>query len=782
MLGAKSAIVWGGILTVLCGLSAYQVAHHWQFHTDVLALLPHTQRDPAVQSLRQLAAGNVGRMALFLVGHDQAPTAQAATRQLGTWMANSPLFESVQWDYSRNQHAFFDLYFPLRYRILSPRIRRHLDTPGGYAALIQRLTQLLYQPSSSLVTPILEDDPLLFFPALAQDWGHPAAQLQLQDGLLSRQHEGRFYHVVSAQLAIDPLATHAQAQFETQWHDWVNSLHQTWPDLVVSSTSVVRFAAATQKTMIRDLTLISIGSLLGVAILTLATFRTLKHLLLGLLPIVLGIWSAVGISLWLFGNLHALTLTFGASLIGICIDYSFHYFAHHRVSSAWHAQQTMSRLLPALSLGALTTILSYLSLAFTPLVGLQQIAVFASCGILVSFATVVFWFPFLLPQAHPYVHHVPRLYIGAKHLFTFWTRFRRPLFVGCGVLLLGCLPGLLSLRIDDSPRALNALPQDLLEQDQLIRTVMGLPHSQTYLIVKGDSAEDALQTMEQLTQLLDGPTEPPAVEFGPVLTSFLPSLKQQHANLAAVQRLLAERQAITRGLVQLGLAEETIIQFFQTLTSPPDSMLSPDTWLQHEASVGLRFLWLSDPVSFHAPTSLLVQVLRVNDRSAFHATIRGFDDVHYVDQVADFSRVFAQYRRQALWLAAGAYVFIFGVLLWRYGKRGGLVIVPPLLATFITLSMLGYFGHAFHLMHTLALLLILGMGVDYTIFIAESPPDAGPTTVLALSLSALTTLLSFGLLSLSGQAVLQAIGVTTFIGIAAAVLLAPLAQYGRPAA
>jgi predicted exporter len=71
------------------------------------------------------------------------------------------------------------------------------------------------------------------------------------------------------------------------------------------------------------------------------------------------------------------------------------------------------------------------------------------------------------------------------------------------------------------------------------------------------------------------------------------------------------------------------------------------------------------------------------------------------------------------------------------------------------------------------------MGVDFTIFIAESPPDAGPTTLLALTLSALSTLLSFGLLSLSSQAVLQAIGLTVLIGITVALCLAPLAYEGQ---
>jgi len=779
MVGIKSSLAWCGIVAVLCGLSCYQVAYHWKLQTDVLALLPDEERDPTVQSLRQIASSSLGRTAFFLVGHAQEPAAHAATRTLAGWMAASPLFETVQWDYSGSQRAFFDLYFPLRYRVLSPSIRRQLNAPDGSLALVQRLKELLYQPTSSLMTRLLTEDPLLFFPSLAQDWGKQATQLQMHDGLLSVRRDGRLYHAITAHLAVDPFAAESQARFDAQWNEWVHTLQQTWPGLDVVGTSAIRFATVTQQTILRDIALISIGSMLGLTLLVLGTFQTLKHLVLALLPIAVGIWCAIGLSLWLFGSLHTLTLTFGASLIGICDDYSFHYFAYHRVTAPWQAWQTMRRLLPALSLGALTTVLSFLGLAFTPLVGLQQIAVFASCGIAVSFGTVIFWLPYLLQEAHPHAHLTPLLYCGAHRVFVLWHRFRRPLLVSYGIALLLCLPGLWSLRTSDSPRALNALPKEVLAQDQLIRDILNLPQSQTHLIVEGETAEDALQKLEQLTARLNTQADHPSVELGPVLTSFLPSLKQQKANLMAVQRLLDHQQFLTQELTQLGFAPETLEQFFQTLRSPADLVLRPEAWLRHDASLGLRHLWLGSTDATTAPTSILVQVIRVNDMPAFQGVLATLDGVHYVDQVADFTQLFKRYRQQALWLVGGAYLLIFAILVWYYGKRGGLILLPPLLATFVTVSVFGYLGQPLHLIHTLVLLLILGMGVDFTIFIAESPPDAGPTTLLALTLSALSTILSFGLLSLSGQAVLQAIGLTVLIGITGALVLAPLASYGQ---
>ena len=405
-------------------------------------------------------------------------------------------------------------------------------------------------------------------------------------------------------------------------------------------------------------------------------------------------------------------------------------------------------------------------------------AVFASCGILVSFGTVVLCFPSLMKEAHPRAHHRPPLYLGAQRVFALWNRFRKPLLLIYGLILLLCLPGLRMLHVSDSPQALNALPKALQAQDQSIRTIMGLPHSHTHLIVEGQTAEDALQKLEQLTMLLNAQADHPSVELGPVLTSFLPSLKQQRADLLATQHLLEHRQFITQELVQLGFAEETLAQFFQTLASPPDTWLHPEAWLQHDASLGMRHLWLGNTAHF-APASLLVQVVRVNNLPALQAILTTIGGVHYVDQVADFTRVFQQYRRQSVWLVGGAYLLIFVILLWYYGKRSILIMLPPVLAAVVTISVFGYLGYPFHLIHMFMLLLILGMGVDFTIFIVESSVEDGPTTLLALTLSTLSTLLSFGLLSLSGQAVLQAIGLTVLIGVTGALFLAPLAYYGQ---
>jgi predicted exporter len=95
------------------------------------------------------------------------------------------------------------------------------------------------------------------------------------------------------------------------------------------------------------------------------------------------------------------------------------------------------------------------------------------------------------------------------------------------------------------------------------------------------------------------------------------------------------------------------------------------------------------------------------------------------------------------------------------------------LASIAALALLGLAGQGLQLFHVLALMLLLGVGVDYGIFLQEEPSRRDPIAWLAVVLSALGTILSFGLLALSRTPALQAFGLTMLIGTATVWFLAP---------
>ncbi len=131
---------------------------------------------------------------------------------------------------------------------------------------------------------------------------------------------------------------------------------------------------------------------------------------------------------------------------------------------------------------------------------------------------------------------------------------------------------------------------------------------------------------------------------------------------------------------------------------------------------------------------------------------------------------------------------IGALLAWRYGfKKSLLLILPPVIAGCAGIAVTTLTGVPLNLFNLLALVLILGIGIDYTLFFAEQShsdtsanetinADHAQSTLLAISLSAATTLLSFGLLALSDTQAIHSFGITVLIGILVAWLLAPLSM------
>ena len=192
--------------------------------------------------------------------------------------------------------------------------------------------------------------------------------------------------------------------------------------------------------------------------------------------------------------------------------------------------------------------------------------------------------------------------------------------------------------------------------------------------------------------------------------------------------------------------------------------------MESPASFAQRDLWVGTTSRGVASVVMLNEVRDASGVLAITAS-----GVSYVDKVSDISQILRHYRTKAARLVALAYLAIFVFLVARYGVRLGVCAsVPSILAALSVFGVFGYAGFALNIFHMLGLLLVLGISVDYAIFFAESRASAGPT-LLAVALSGVTTLLSFGLLAWSETPFLHGFGSAVLIGICVAFLTAPIA-------
>jgi predicted exporter len=102
--------------------------------------------------------------------------------------------------------------------------------------------------------------------------------------------------------------------------------------------------------------------------------------------------------------------------------------------------------------------------------------------------------------------------------------------------------------------------------------------------------------------------------------------------------------------------------------------------------------------------------------------------------------------------------------------------LPAGLAVVLVPAFMAILGQPYTFFHAMAQVILLAIGTDYAIFCAEG---AGSTSLLAVWLAAITSLLSFGLLAFSRVPAVHGFGSAMLIGIILSAALAPLAHRAR---
>ncbi|MGS0742535.1 MMPL family transporter [Glaciimonas sp. GG7] len=446
--------------------------------------------------------------------------------------------------------------------------------------------------------------------------------------------------------------------------------------------------------------------------------------------------------------------------------------------------QLLRRLLPGLLLTLTAALIGYVGLAMTPFPGLRQMAVFSVLGLVFAWLTVIFWFPALV-QASTLKQTRFAAWLGASRRY--WPFFRLNRGTLLAAILFGAFvaTGLVRLQVNDDIRSLQTPPKALLDDQIKLSKILDAPTPVQFYLVRGESAEQVLQREEALRLRLEPLIAQHVISGYQAMSNWTPSLRTQTANRALVERALLGAVGPLKTLAtQLGEDDSWVAQMRARASGPVVSgltpELTPEAFLRTAASEPSRHLWLGQVRGAHGNIFASIVALRgVNnyaDLPLLKQTAAHLDGVQWVDKVSEISSVLGHYRQYMGAVLLGAYVAIYLLLFARYRSSAWRVLLPPALASVATLAWLGVIGQPLQMFHVLALMLILGLGVDYGIFLQEKTEQSnhgGQFAWLAVCLSAVSALLSFGLLALSGTPPLHAFGFTMLIGIAIVWLIAP---------
>lgn len=763
-----------------------------RYSTDMSAFLP--SRPSARQQLLvdQIRDGALSRLVLIgLQGGTPAARAQAS-RDLAARLRADDAFAAVINGDAASRERDEAWLLAQRYA-LSPQVTPERFTPEGLRAALQGSIAALGGSAGLALKALLPRDPTGEMSALIS---------QMAGGPLPNSSEGVWASgdgslaLLAALTAAPGADTDAQERALARLQAAFEAAAPPASGVRLLMTGAPVFSVDARRTIRSEVGRLSLAGTLTVFFMMLAFYRSLRNVLIGLLPVATGIAAAIAAVALGFETVHAITIGFGTTLMGETIDYSIYFLVQSGAGGHPEAARQRARWLrsywPTIRLGVLTSVCGFAALAFSSFPGLAQLGVYSVAGLLTAAAVTRYVLP-ALPAAPVPPGSIAWLGARMAALRRAMQALRWPA-AACAAAALLIVTSHGAALWARGLSGLNPAPLALQKLDERLRSEAGAPDLRFLVIAPAATADGALAAAERAERLLA-----PLVQRGDILhidspARFLPSAAAQAARRAALPApddLRQRLQAATSGLpIRPERLEPFVQDVAQARQQPPltasalqgasfDFALQTLLLPREGGWAALLPLRLPDTLAPEGIARLQAAVDQALAGAPEEAAAKTAADApFFLDLDAQTAALFGQYLDEALLFTSLGAAAILAVLAAALRSARALLRVLPPLAAAVLLVMAAHAlaGTPLTLLHLIGLLLIVAVGSNYALFfnqnISGTQSEGGSAAALAsLALANVSTLIGFGVLGLSQVPVLHAIGATVGPGALLALLL-----------
>ena len=695
------------------------------------------------------------------------------------------------------------LYFPARFGLISLNPERDIPellTLPAIEAKAEQARNALASPAGVLVKRTLPADPLGFFVSTMERLRDDNPSMEVRGGTL---FSGDGYGVIL--LATKSSAFNASRQAPLLDHigtSFAAIRARHGDDLVLEKSGANRFSVDAERSMRRDMGWIAGTSMLGIALLVLIYFQSAWRFAVALLPSVAGLLLATALGIVVFGHLDGLTLAFGATLIGVTIDYPIH-LLNHLAMVGDRKSEAVRTLAPTLAMGALTTIASFAGMTLTSFPGFREIGFFAAVGVAGALATTLLAVPLFLGEGATTTRPLRATARVLSAAMRSALGHRRLLMaVPLAVALLGAVM-LPRLRWQDDLSKLGNMDPALEQEERRVHDRVAPFEAGRVVVAMADDEQHALELGEDIARRMEKLRGEGAIGGFRSPSALVWSNSLQRRNLAALAAAPDLFQRVRAGFATAGFRATALDAFekdasaamagvepaagaatrkegaalleagFATLKEPP-LLLTADAVQQTTLGRMLNPMFLR----MNGRYAVLTQVSDPRDEDAVRREIAAVPGAHYFVQRDFVNDFFAQFRDTTLQQLLLGGVLVIGVLALRYRswRRTAAAFLPSALVPVVMLSGMAMVGEPVHLLHVISLLIVTGIGVDYGIFLVDSAGNRAQhqATLVSLLLCCLTTVLGFAVVAVSTHPALRAMGMTIGCGVTLSLLMSPV--------
>jgi predicted exporter len=519
-----------------------------------------------------------------------------------------------------------------------------------------------------------------------------------------------------------------------------------------------RYTLANADTIKRDLYVVLTVSAVAVLAIYLVFLRSLSAFFVFLVPSSILV-IASGVIAFSQGSVFAVTLGFGGVLLGIADEYAMLIYFYCRQGGKDPGAITGEVARPVL-FGAAATLISFGVMLMSSLPGQRQLAVYSMAGIVAAVLISLLVLPHLIKPA-------PQGKLLLADLKGGWRLPRRAVLATWLVILAVCGWQATKIRFNGDLRAVSMVTPELRQAEEELTRTWGDMRGKALIFAEGSDLESALSLNDRLFARISGRL--PAGELVSI-APLLPSAQKQRENRERWTAFWRDGRArqlsadLTREGEAIGFTKAAFTPFLATLSAPPAA-----------ATVeGLRAAGLGelvDSMIIRSPGVVRVLTL-VPDTpqvlAALSEELQALPGVRLVSQsrfgdsvggaiIRDFTRYM---------VLTSLLVLVLVIALFKKPSRIMLVLVPVATGLICTLGIMGMFGLEFNIFNIAATILIIGICVDYGIFmVCRLTEDTDRAANRAVLVSGLTTLAGLGALALARHPSMHSIGITVLLGV-----------------
>lgn len=608
---------------------------------------------------------------------------------------------------------------------------------GGIRSTLRRQQDRLQGFAGLFLRPAVDDDPLDLRSLATATLGAPALRFRIDGDLLLDTDGSRA--LLIAETGRTPGAIQPNDPD-------ILALERVFGDagLPVRWFGGLRIASGTATTVaadVRTTSLIGIGLLTAVLLLGLRSWRPV----VGALPPTLVAAGCTLVGAWWASPLHGIQIAFGAALAGLAVDYWIHLYlkAASIPATTWEerfdaAQTALQKLRVAMVVSAASTTVAFATLTTSDLPVVRTLGWTGGAAAVGALLGVTL----LGPMAYAWVGRPSPRERGRR-----WP-LALPSVLGLALLGLFGTGG----SFDPDPMGLIARPDDVASDEAWFAEHYGLSRQRALVLLEGPDAHDrAARVQEALDGLGIVQTQGPA--------SVLPSPAQQARRRQALRPVHELQADIDRIAAELGMGPfPDAAQRIHDRSAAVPVTLWDDSFMEPRVLLGENDALVTVPL----PDPSVVP--------AFRDTLAAVDDAPLVVPSARATEGLEGARTALAQYGLLGLSLVYGLLVVRHRHPGRplLALAPAGAALTGSMGAMALAGLPWNPVSLATLVPVLGLAVDYGVFVVEEREEARHP----VGLSSLTTLAGFLPLFLASSPALAGVGIAMGAGIGSAAAMA----------